>query len=241
MDLCRNARRSHLTKTKTSAGPRCGFTIIELLIVIAVIVVLAAILFPVLASVRQRSRSTACASNLRQLYLAVAQYAADDNNILPPYPTHFNMGWASGAIPPGDPSGDHAAQLVKALHPYTGSKDLWFCPNDTFARTDSTEGFVNHRYTSYATSLYWYEVTTDLWPILGQTPFDHPLGFSGKPLDPTQVFLFTDDLWACKPTSYAEPALPYSHQGRFNAVALDGHMLSFARDQQPVCGLGGVE
>ena len=47
--------------------PRSGFTLIELLVVIAIIAILAAILFPVFAQARDRARSAACLSNLRQL------------------------------------------------------------------------------------------------------------------------------------------------------------------------------
>ena len=44
-----------------------GFTLIELLVVIAIIAILAAILFPVFAQAREKGRSAACLSNLRQV------------------------------------------------------------------------------------------------------------------------------------------------------------------------------
>ena len=44
-----------------------AFTLVELLVVIAVIALLAAILFPVFASVRAKARETSCISNMRQL------------------------------------------------------------------------------------------------------------------------------------------------------------------------------
>jgi prepilin-type N-terminal cleavage/methylation domain-containing protein len=42
-----------------------GFTLIELLVVVAIISLLAAILFPVFASAREKARQSTCASNLR--------------------------------------------------------------------------------------------------------------------------------------------------------------------------------
>lgn len=56
---------------------RSGFTLIELLVVVAIIAILAAILFPVFSRARERARQTACASNLKQMGLAFTQYAQD--------------------------------------------------------------------------------------------------------------------------------------------------------------------
>src|SRR4051794_10642470 len=61
------------------AGRRSGrgFTLIELLVVIAVIAILAAILFPVFASVREKARTVSCASNLNQIMKALKMYTMD--------------------------------------------------------------------------------------------------------------------------------------------------------------------
>ena len=53
------------------------FTIIELLVVISIIAILAAILLPSLAAARNKAYSATCASNLRQLGLAFIQYTTD--------------------------------------------------------------------------------------------------------------------------------------------------------------------
>jgi len=55
-------------------GRRAGFTLIELLTVIAIIAILAAILFPVFTNVRKRVQETRCASNLHQISQAVELY-----------------------------------------------------------------------------------------------------------------------------------------------------------------------
>ena len=56
---------------------RRGFTLIELLVVIAIIAILAAILFPVFARAREKARQITCASNLKQMGIALFMYNAD--------------------------------------------------------------------------------------------------------------------------------------------------------------------
>lgn len=62
---------------------RRAFTLIELLVVIAIVSILAAILFPVFASVRERARQTTCQSNLKQIGTAFAQYLNDYDSAYP--------------------------------------------------------------------------------------------------------------------------------------------------------------
>lgn len=61
-----------------------GFTMIELMTVVALISTLAAILFPVLASAREAARAGTCRSNLHQIGIALALYSRDYDSGLPP-------------------------------------------------------------------------------------------------------------------------------------------------------------
>ncbi|NDK17082.1 MAG: prepilin-type N-terminal cleavage/methylation domain-containing protein, partial [Armatimonadetes bacterium] len=63
------------TSRRLPAPP--GFTLIELLIVIAIIAILAAMLFPVFARARETARKATCASNLRQIGMALELYVQD--------------------------------------------------------------------------------------------------------------------------------------------------------------------
>jgi prepilin-type N-terminal cleavage/methylation domain-containing protein/prepilin-type processing-associated H-X9-DG protein len=85
---------------------RAGFTLIELLVVIAIVAALAAILFPVFSTVRERGRRTVCQSNLKQIALAMQQYVQDNGGVYPPLD-----GW------------EHAA------YTYTKNGQVFHCPD----------------------------------------------------------------------------------------------------------------
>ncbi len=65
---------------KTSRLCRNGFTLMELLVVIATIAVLMSILLPALAKAREQGRLAVCCSNLRQIHLANSGYAIENND-----------------------------------------------------------------------------------------------------------------------------------------------------------------
>ena len=108
-----------------------AFTLIELLVVISIIAVLAAILFPVFASAREKARQTSCASNLKQLATAWLMYAQDyDEHVCPSYyyTNGFNIehGWDFTLTYSG---GTFVSASSGTLDPYTKSGQINACPS----------------------------------------------------------------------------------------------------------------
>jgi prepilin-type N-terminal cleavage/methylation domain-containing protein len=68
---------------KPSNTKGTGFTLVELLIVIAVIAILAALVLPALSSAKQSAKRTVCLNNLKQINLGLRMYADDSNDRSP--------------------------------------------------------------------------------------------------------------------------------------------------------------
>jgi len=100
-----------MTMPFLSRDTRRGFTLVELLVVVAIIGLLAAILFPVFFSAREKARQSACLSNYHQIGLAIHMYASDFDDATPP-----NGGSFTG--------------LLADCFPYTHEARLFVCPDD---------------------------------------------------------------------------------------------------------------
>src|SRR3954465_11814520 len=79
-----------------------GFTLTQLLVVIAIIAILAAILFPVFARARENARRSSCQSQMKQIGLGLMQYTQDYDEKMPNVgvDTYAATGYWQGALQP---------------------------------------------------------------------------------------------------------------------------------------------
>ena len=122
---------------------RRGFTLIELLVVIAIIAVLAALLLPALSKAKEKAKRTQCASQLRQVGLALMMYSDDNNGRLPQ--AHYAFDFAN-------PNAE--LNILQVLIPYVGGTidgvnpvRVYACPSlkpsDTFSTTPSSDASIH--------------------------------------------------------------------------------------------------
>jgi prepilin-type N-terminal cleavage/methylation domain-containing protein/prepilin-type processing-associated H-X9-DG protein len=119
---------------KRGAAHRQGFTLLELLLVIAIIALLAALLLPALSGARAHTLRASCANNLVQLGLASQMYTADNDGKLaenlPLAPAATNR-WILGNMRNnGDATNQTLVRLSK-FFPYSNQTPLYRCPSDT--------------------------------------------------------------------------------------------------------------
>lgn len=119
---------------------RPAFTLVELLVVIALIVLLVAILLPALSLARAKGRQVTCLNNLKQLQICAKLYSLDNDGCLLPNRFVYNIGTNKPSIGfsekltwcPGLAPLDWTTDNIKRglLFPYNESTEIYRCPSD---------------------------------------------------------------------------------------------------------------
>jgi prepilin-type N-terminal cleavage/methylation domain-containing protein/prepilin-type processing-associated H-X9-DG protein len=218
-----------------------GFTLVELLIAVAIIGVLLALLLPSLGAVRAEALNVQCKSNLRVLGAGVLTYVGSNRMMFPPVanwqvePARY--WWGTNAEKPDFSNGI----LTPYLGHEAGAEDgLFECPMQPWGSYES-QGNSNGPTTTYGYNGYYLcPAGTPGWAAtIGRRP-----GRSRSSIpEPGQVFMFADTLmswgdgrvtnnclldppWTWSRRRWqpnANTTVCYRHSGRANIFFVDGH------------------
>jgi prepilin-type N-terminal cleavage/methylation domain-containing protein/prepilin-type processing-associated H-X9-DG protein len=109
-------------------NPRLGFTLVELLVVMAILTILAGMLLPALASAREKGRRTVCLNNLKQLGYQIRLYSSDNAERFPSAPAVTGTALGSFGL------------LTNAFAP---AYKVWICPSDRDVSPGSAAGMTS--------------------------------------------------------------------------------------------------
>src|ERR1017187_1418647 len=211
-----------------------GFTLLELLLVVAIIAILAALLLPALGRAKAKAQQPVCTNNLRQIGLAIRMYAEDSSDAFPPAtnspPASFNA----------------YTMLMKSYVGLTGTKPerakLFACPADTFYYdyqeriSQSLYLQASHYYSSYGFNGGNF--------LTGNPPVARWPGIAGRKLSsikmPVKTVLVME-FAALLPYSWHEPAGASHYNNAQDMVGfVDGHV-SFIKMYWNAVKTNGIE
>jgi prepilin-type N-terminal cleavage/methylation domain-containing protein len=134
----------------------CGFTLIEVLVVVAIIATLVAILLPSLAAAREQAKSARCLSYLREQGIAALAYATESQGYLPSADDPSNL----------ERFAPKAAVLMDRL--FSRAHEVFYCPSNDL-RPWTPRDFLSTGASNGGRFLYWWLAAPQGWdrkPIL---------------------------------------------------------------------------
>jgi prepilin-type N-terminal cleavage/methylation domain-containing protein/prepilin-type processing-associated H-X9-DG protein len=148
-----------------------GFTLIEVVVVLGLLALLAALLLPMVARAKASARRASCTSNLHQLGAAFTMYADDHSGSYPlaADPAIHYTGCNSTCWPQISEVYASLPQLPNVLDPYLHNKQAWACPADT-GHLPIDRPFINYNsmYEEYGMSFFYEEdLGISQHPIVG--------------------------------------------------------------------------
>jgi prepilin-type processing-associated H-X9-DG protein/prepilin-type N-terminal cleavage/methylation domain-containing protein len=245
----------HNSRSKKVSVDLSAFTLTELLVVIAVIGILAALLLAAISQAKVRALRIQCANNVRQLGIGLQAFVTD-NNV---YPLRANPGYYKGAYPEHYTIWMTALQFAEFSFPGNTNRirfsnwsgeGVWKCPAANKASNLPTNGiYISYGYNSYGLSA---STDTNLLGIGGHHKWVDLNGTAppvneSEVVNPSETMAIGDgffgnsgligdgswNLWRSKDaTNYLDAAQESTkrsygrHQGKANVVFCDGHVES---------------
>lgn len=201
-----------------------AFTLVELLVVIVIISVLAALAFPVFGVVRRNAQRASCMSNLRQIHTALSLYIQDADGMYPyainPADRAHPERWED--YPDFMASIPRLPQFHEVIIPYTKSREVFHCPSDFGLKIP--EPFPGWR----------LEASTSSYDVFGTSYFYQTMLVLLQASDArvtipadTLVLMDADGKWH---GSASEPELAHVMR-RYNLLFADGHVRNLTHGQ----------
>lgn len=224
-----------------------AFTLIELLVVVAIIAILLAVMMPALRAAREQARAVVCASNLRQLGIALHAYANDCRGFVIPA-AYSDSGTTRGGPPiywwgtNDETHVDHRRGFLwPYLHAELRSDGVFECPSQPWG-SYQPQGAAGSVTSTYGYNGYYLcPPHTPGWRFrIGHRPWQR-LEFIS---DPARLFAIADAMielggelrnsalldppWLYQRRGRwrrnASPTTAFRHSGRANALCADGHV-----------------
>ena len=226
---------------------RRGFSLVELLTVIAIIAILASIIFPVMSMVSNKARMNKCITQLHQIGLAVQMFKQDNRK----YPDILGveiMHSGGNIIPMDQPSPPASPRAVGLFPEYVKAARMYHCPNSKFLDPTTYiqaspaydplgdgQGIDAYSYNSYDFTIYGEnDIRQHYTKSWAATPADVESQGPGAPSDPQRdyerqlKFKTPPDntviTWCSWHEVYTGSGASLTVSGRAPVLFLDGHV-----------------